>query len=172
MHHKTLLATAAAVLLAGTSMFAVAQDAAQAPQKPAMSQQHASKDGAKGHEEGHGRFGQGHGGHGMGRGGMHRSPVIGDLRSLERLYMIEGKAKELPALYNDVLAKTKNPMVRDYVYHRLARIQAMPTNVDQSIATMRKSLDENLARDADMRAKMEQMRAQWQQKHADGATKQ
>lgn len=169
MHHKTLLATAAAVLLAGTSMFAVAQDAAQAPQKPAMSQQHGSKDGAKGHEgqEGHGRFGQGHGGR-----GMHRSPVIGDLRSLERLYMIEGKAKELPALYNDVLAKTKNPMVRDYVYHRLARIQAMPTNVDQSIATMRKSLDENLARDADMRAKMEQMRAQWQQKHADGATKQ
>ena len=118
MHHKTLLATAAAVLLAGTSMFAVAQDAAQAPQKPAMSQQHASKDGAKGHE-GHGRFGQGHG---MGRG-MHRSPVISDLRSLERFYMIEGKAKELPALYNDVLAKTKNPMVRDYVYHRLARIQ-------------------------------------------------
>jgi hypothetical protein len=167
MHHKTLLATAAAVLLAGTSMFAVAQDAAQAPQKPAMSQQHAWKDGAKGHDgqEGHGRFGKG-------RGGMHRSPVIGDLRSLERLYMIEGKAKELPALYNDVLAKTKNPMVRDYVYHRLARIQAMPTNVDQSIATMRKSLDENLARDADMRAKMEQMRAQWQQKHADGATKQ
>jgi hypothetical protein len=169
MYRKTLLATAAAVLFAGSSMFAVAQDAPQAPQKPATSQQHAWKDGARGHDgqEGHGRFGKGHDGR-----GMHRSPVIGDLRSLEKLYMIEGKTKELPALYNDVLAKTKNPMVRDYVYHRLARIQAMPTNVDQSIATMRKSLDENLARDAEMRAKMEQMRAQWQQKHADGATKQ
>ncbi|MCE5234321.1 MAG: hypothetical protein ABFC67_08385 [Mizugakiibacter sp.] len=72
--------------------------------------------------------------------------AIGDLRRIERLYLIEGRARELPALYKDVLAKTRNPTVRNYVYDRLARAQLKPANADQAIATLRQSLDENLAR--------------------------
>lgn len=72
--------------------------------------------------------------------------AIGDLRQIERLYLIEGRVGALPALYKDVLAKTRNPVVRNYVYERLARAQMKPANVDQAIATLRQSLDENLAR--------------------------
>jgi len=57
--------------------------------------------------------------------------------------------------------------VRDYVYKRLARLQAQPANVDQAIATLRKGLDENLANEAKMRAEREKMRAAWQQRRAD-----
>ena len=89
------------------------------------------------------------------------SPVIGDLRELEDLYVQAGRAKELPALYNSVLAKSQDPRVRTYVYHQLARAQAAPANVDQAIATLRKSLDENLANEAKRHDEIEKMRARF-----------
>ena len=107
-------------------------------------------------------------------GPMHRmgmmgweSPVIGDLRELEDLYTQSGRAKELPALYNSVLARSQDPRVRTYVYHQLARAQAAPTNVDQSIATLRKSLDENLTEEARRHDEMEKMRARFEARNAD-----
>jgi len=93
-----------------------------------------------------------------------RNGVIGDLRGLERLYMQSGRSKEMASVYNDVLAKSQDPHVRDYVYKRLARLQAQPANVDQAIATLRKGLDENLANEAKMHAEREKMRAAWQQR--------
>jgi uncharacterized coiled-coil protein SlyX len=60
--------------------------------------------------------------------------------------------------------------VRNYVYHRLARLQARPANVDQAIATLRKSLDENLANAAKMRSEREQMRSKWEQRQDTGAS--
>ena len=90
--------------------------------------------------------------------------MIGDLRGLERLYQQAGRSKELTALYHDVLARSQNPRVRNYVYHRLARLQAQPANVDQAIATLRKGLDENLANDARMRSEREKLRSNWQQR--------
>ena len=98
-----------------------------------------------------------------------RSGVIGDLHGLERLYMQAGRSKEMASVYNDVLARSQDPRVRDYVYKRLARLQAQPANVDQAIATLRKGLDENLANEAKMRAEREKMRAAWQQR-AGGTT--
>ncbi|WNL45315.1 hypothetical protein RKE25_18120 [Dyella sp. BiH032] len=95
------------------------------------------------------------------------SPVIGDLRELEDLYVQAGRAKELPALYNSVLAKSQDPRVRTYVYHQLARAQAAPANVDQAIATLRKSLDENLANEAKRREDMEKMRARFDARGGD-----
>ena len=115
-----------------------------------------------------GRFG-GHGfGHGFGGPGMddHGSPVIADLHALEKLYLISGRAKELPALYNEVLAKSQDPQVRTYVYHHLARAQAMPANPDQAIATLRKSLEENLANEARQRAEFEKMRSEREQRRS------
>jgi hypothetical protein len=114
----------------------------------------------------------------MGGPGMHRpdgdgpmrrmgmmgfdSPVIGDLRELEHLYIQSGRAKELPALYDSVLARSQDPRVRTYVYHQLARAQMAPANTDQAIATLRKSLDENLAQEAKRREDMEKLRARFE----------
>ena len=81
--------------------------------------------------------------------------------------MVSGRSKELPALYNDVLAKSQNPMVRDYVYRHLARAQMQPQNPDAAIATMRKSLDENLAQDQKRHQEMEQFKARMAQRMAD-----
>lgn len=156
MQRNTLLASVLAVLMAGSTSLVIAQDAPPPPATGPSGTMHAP---AKPHGDRrdsgmHQRFDDRQGG------------VIGDLRGLERLYMQAGRSKDLAALYNDVLAKSQDPRVRDYVYQHLARLQARPTNVDQAIATLRKGLDENLANEAKMRAEHDKMRAAWQQ-HAD-----
>lgn len=86
--------------------------------------------------------------HRNGKRGLHAAPAVRasvmDLRAIERLYRAGGQSKELPGFYRDVLAKTQNPILRNYVYLRLARLQSAPTNTDAAIATLRQSLDENL----------------------------
>ena len=173
MHRHTLLASTLALLLAGAASFAIAQDAAPAPRTTAAASPSSpsatssatpmhrmTKD--RGHHESHGR--------GMHGGMMHgEMGAFSDLRSIERLYQQAGRGKEMVAVYNDVLAKSQNPMLRTYVYHQLARLQAQPANVDQAIGTLRKSLDENLANEAKHRAEHAQMRAQWQQTRAAAA---
>ncbi|HEY4090085.1 MAG TPA: hypothetical protein VGN46_01120 [Luteibacter sp.] len=167
MQRKTLLVSAASLLLAGSAALAIAQDAA--PKTPATTatkstQQGPQRDG--GPKWGHaGQRGGDHGRGGWGHGRGHEmSGVIGDLRGLERLYIMSGRQKELPALYNDVLAKSQNPMVRDYAYRHLARAQMAPTNVDGAIATMKKSLDESLANDTKRHQEMEAFKARMQQR--------
>lgn len=154
MHRKTLLASTLALLIAGSASFAMAQTA---PPPPPAAHTMAGKDMRPAH---------GDRGHGMRQDHADRQHggVIGDLRELERLYMQSGRSKEMTAVYNEVLAKSQDPRVRDYVYHRLARLQAQPANVDQAIATLRKGLDENLANEAKMQAEREKMRANWQQR--------
>ncbi len=152
MHRKTLLASALAVLLSGSASFVMAQNTP--PPSPSASHAVVSKEV---------RLIRGDRDRGMGLHGQQRSGVIGDLRGLEKLYMQAGRSKEMASVYNDVLAKSQDPRVRDYVYQRLARLQAQPANVDQAIATLRKGLDENLANEAKMRAEHEKMRAAWQQ---------
>ena len=164
MQRKTLLASAAALLLAGSTAFAVAQDAAPpAPTAPtARGAQPANP--PQGPKWGHGgEYDRGDWGR-HGHGDMRNAGVIGDLRSLERLYIASGRSKELPALYNEVLAKSQNPMVRDYAYRHLARAQMQPQNVDAAIATMRKSLDESLAQDQKRHQEMEAFKARMQQR--------
>lgn len=80
---------------------------------------------------------------------LRSSPVfqtVRNLRELERLYLIDGRAQEIPALYRDVLQKTENPMVRQFAYQRIALNELRPDDVDKSIATLRQSLDESLKR--------------------------
>lgn len=170
MQRKTLIASAASLLFAGSAAFAFAQDAA--PKAPAAPAAHSAKaapspqDGQKwGRDGDHGRGGHGGWGH-QGRGGEERNGVIGDLRSLERVYVMTGRQKELPALYNDVLAKSQNPMVRDYAYRHLARLQMQPANADAAIATLRKSLDENLANDQKRHQEMEAFKQRMQERAA------
>lgn len=153
MHRKTLLASALTVLMAGSASFAIAQNApTQTPPAATAAHDGGTRHGARGMH-----------GHGMRHGSdQKRGGVIGNLHQLERLYMESGRSKELTALYNDVLAKSQNPRVRDYVHSHLARLQARPANVDQAIATLRKGLDESLANDAKMQAAHEKMRGNWQ----------
>lgn len=164
MKRSTRLASILALTLAGATSLALAQDAPPpAPPAKQASAKQTPRPGDRHDQRGPGDEGE----RGMvarGPFGPPESPVIGDLRALERLYTMEGRAKELPALYNSVLAKSQDPAVRTYVYHRLARAQMAPANVDQAIATLRKSLDENLAQEAKRREAMEKMRAQWEQR--------
>jgi hypothetical protein len=71
---------------------------------------------------------------------------VRDLRAIDRLYYVSGRGKDLPALYQDMLAKTQNPQLRNYLSMRLARLQSAPANTDAAMATLRRSLDENIAR--------------------------
>lgn len=167
MHRTTLLASALTVLLAGSASFAIAQSMpssnaptaanAMSPPRPAMPMRMGNRA-----PQFHGAWGHG--------GKRQHSGVISDLHGLERLYTEAGRSKDLAAVYNDVLTRSQDPRVRNYVYHRLARLQARPTNVDQAIATLRKSLDENLANAAKMRSEREQMRSKWQQRRNGSST--
>lgn len=92
-------------------------------------------------------------GHRPGRGerlaALKSNPVfqtMRNLRQLERLYLIDGRAQDIPALYREVLAKTENPAVRQFAYRRIARNELKPGDVGQAITTLRRSLDENLQR--------------------------
>ena len=167
MQRKTLLASALALLIAGSASLVLAQDVAPGttPASAQKTRQPAPPKGPSMADNGpHGfRGGPDMGGRGFGGPG---SAVISDLHELEHLYLMTGRAKELPALYNDVLAKSQDPAVRTYVYHHLARAQLAPSNPDQAIATLRKSLDENLANEARQRAEFEKMRSEWQEHHA------
>lgn len=82
--------------------------------------------------------------------GIHASPAVRasvmDLRAIDRLYAAAGRTKELPAFYRDVLVRTQNPMLRNFIYLRLARLQSAPAQPEAAIATLRQSLDENLKR--------------------------
>ena len=176
MQRKTLIASAASILLAGSTAFAFAQDAVpQSPSAPAArsAQAGAPAGGQKWGHDGHDGHGGWGGQHGRGEWAKHgrgkeQGGVIGDLHSLERLYVLTGRSKELPALYNEVLAKSQNPRVRDYAYRHLARAQMQPANVDAAISTLRKSLDENLAQDQKRHQEMEAFKTRMQQRAAAG----
>lgn len=71
---------------------------------------------------------------------------IHDINAITRLYRLSGKTDQLSGFYRDVLNKTHNPVLRNFVYARLARLQSAPTDTRAAIATLRQSLDENLAR--------------------------
>ncbi len=159
MHHKTLLASALAALIAGSASFVMAQNA---PPPPSVTPSAMAGKDMRAHH--------GDRDHGMRMHGFdhQRSGVIGDLQELGRLYMHAGRGKEMAAVYNDVLAKSQDPHVRDYAYQQLAHLQAQPANIDQAIATLRKGLDENLANEAKIRAEHEKMHAAWM-RHADKA---
>jgi hypothetical protein len=90
-----------------------------------------------------------HRGRGERLAALRNNPVfqtVRNLHELERLYLIDGRAQEIPALYRDVLSRTENPVVRQFAYQRIARNELKPGDVDKSIATLRLSLDESLKR--------------------------
>jgi len=71
--------------------------------------------------------------------------VLRDLRRIEILYLREGLAKELPAVYQDVRAKTRNATVLAVANARLRRLQAPKPGAAETIAKVRQKLDGDLA---------------------------
>ncbi len=150
MQRKFLLTAIAATLIAIGGGAVLAQNAppapAPAPQAqaaPAMPMNGQGRMGAMGHHRGM------HGDMHKRMKSRHRGPagaVIGDLHKIARLYLMDGKTRQLEALYKEVLGKTQNPMVRNYVYSAMARLQARPRDTAAAVATLRKSLNENLDR--------------------------
>lgn len=163
MPRKTLLVTTLALLLGGAASIALAQTTPPpSGATPATTAQKTAHGGRAMHHRDMGmRY------HQRNRG--EHGGVMGSLRALERLYRDAGRTNELNALYNDVLAKSQNPRVRNYVYMKQADLQARPANVDQAIGTLRKALDENLANEAKMRTERESRRSQWQPKNQPSA---
>lgn len=136
------LAGSAALAIAAVVVHAPSALAATPAGTPATSAAQAATDSTPGR-----------GGHRKGRGerlaALKNSPVfqtMRNLRELERLYLIDGRAQDIPALYREVLAKTQNPAVRQFAYNRIARNELKPGDVDQAISTLRQSLDESLQR--------------------------
>ena len=80
----------------------------------------------------------------LARGMPARFAAIRDLRALQHLYLMQGRRGDAEALYRQVLTRTQDPILRNFAYARLARLQALPTNPDAAIATLRAALDENL----------------------------
>ena len=156
MPRDSLLAPAFPLLLA--SPFAMALDVPPAPAAPPAT--HAQPSPPPDHAPMDRRMHRVH---------LRQDPDMGafaDLHALERLYREAGRDKELGGVYDEVLARSQDPELRTYAYHRLARLQARPADVDQAITTLRKSLSENLANEAKVRAERERMRAQQQQRKA------
>lgn len=109
---------------------------------------------------GHGRgFGMGGDrGRGRGRGMMaHRMmalraakdpqlAVLHDVRAIEMAYRHDGREKDIPGLYADVLKRTSDPVVRDFLNHRLAQIAYRNGDKKGALEYLNHSLDDDLKR--------------------------
>ncbi len=84
-------------------------------------------------------------GPGPGAGGPPQE-VIHTLMEMERLYREQGRNKEVVALYQDVLGRTRDPLVRHFAYEAIVRAQLQPADTDKALATLRQSLDDSLQR--------------------------
>lgn len=148
MNRKTLCGALAALIIAGTGSYALAQTTTSSS-APANATTSAMAHGMHNAHKWHGKRGMhrhGMRGHHM-RGHALRpsGAVISDLSQMRRMYAMQGKSSQMTALYQHVLSSTKNQKVRNYVYAQMARTQMRPADTDAAIATLRKSLDENLA---------------------------
>ncbi|MDB5973455.1 MAG: hypothetical protein JWR07_215 [Nevskia sp.] len=149
MQNKTLssLLLASAIGLSGWAAIASADEPADGhPQPAAGPGQSLGPDapphglrlehGFEDHRVGDHEFGPGLG------GPAHE--VIHTLIEIDRLYREEGRSKEVVSLYQSVLGKTKDPLVRHFAYEAIARAQLQPADTDKAVATLKQSLDESL----------------------------
>lgn len=102
--------------------------------------------GPGGEGRGHGKHAQ----HGIDRDVLRNASaeeraVLKDLRRIDAMYRREGLSSELPALYQDVLARTQNVTVTTVVNARLQRLLAPRADREETIAALRERVDANLA---------------------------
>ena len=93
--------------------------------------------------------------HDPGHGGMHRGmhgpmkmgprgAAIRDMLALEHLYRAQGHSEAVVGLYRSVLARSRDPLLRNFAYARLAHAELAPRDTGAAIETLRQALDENL----------------------------
>lgn len=88
-----------------------------------------------------------HGMHHRMRGPMMMGPrgaAIHDMLALEQLYRSQGHVEAVAALYRSVLARSQDPLLRNFAYARLARAELAPRHTGAAILTLRQALGENL----------------------------
>ncbi|WP_051748723.1 tetratricopeptide repeat protein [Nevskia soli] len=155
MHQKTLgsLLLASAIGLSGWAAIASADEPGEGHPPPIAGPGQPFAPDAPPHGPrlqlgfGNPGFGPGAGpGPGMGGPGFDgpADAVIHTLIEIERLYREEGRSKEVVSLYQGVLGKTKDPLVRHFAYEAIAHAQLRPADTDKAVATLKQSLDESL----------------------------
>jgi hypothetical protein len=72
--------------------------------------------------------------------------VILNLRAIERVYRHDGRAKDLPAFYREQLARTQDPLVRNFVNYRLARLELREDDARGALDALTRNLEENYRR--------------------------
>lgn len=72
--------------------------------------------------------------------------VIVNLRAIERVYRSDGRTKELPAFYRAQLDRTQDPLVRNFVNYRLARLELREDDAKAALEALTRNLDENYRR--------------------------
>lgn len=87
-----------------------------------------------------------------------RGAAIRAMLALEHLYRAQGHTEAVIGLYRDVLARSQDPMLRNFAYARLARAELAPRDTGAAIKTLRQALDENLKAVAAMPAPMAPVR--------------
>lgn len=72
--------------------------------------------------------------------------VVLNLRAIERVYRADGRSKDLSAFYREQLGKTDDPVVRNFVNYRLARLEMRADDADAALQALRRNLEENYRR--------------------------
>lgn len=72
--------------------------------------------------------------------------VVINLGAIERVYRQQGREQELGAFYRDVINRSKDPLVRNFVNYRLARIELRAKDGKAALDALTRNLEENLRR--------------------------
>jgi hypothetical protein len=72
--------------------------------------------------------------------------VVINLRAIERVYRQQGRERELPGFYRDVLGRSGDPLVRNFINYRLARLELRGDDAKGALDALMRNLDENLQR--------------------------
>lgn len=73
--------------------------------------------------------------------------AIMQMRMIERIYLRENHKDQAEHMYREVLERTQNTLVRNFVNMRLTRLAAwQPRNLDAALVELKRGLDENLAK--------------------------
>ena len=72
--------------------------------------------------------------------------VVINLRAIERAYRADGRGNDVPAFYRAQLARTQDPVVRNFVNFRLAKLEMREDDAKGALEALMRNLDENYAR--------------------------
>jgi len=72
--------------------------------------------------------------------------VVINLRAIERAYRAAGRGKDLAGFYREQLSRTQDPVVRNFVNYRLAKLELRDDDAKGALEALKRNLDENYSR--------------------------